>query len=193
MDPGARGGLRLIRTETLETDTFFEIENLHFEDNVGRPAIRSVVRHPGAVVVVPVHEGNILLIRQYRAAVDRELLELPAGKLDVEGEQLETAAARECAEEIGYRPTTLQRLVSFLNSPGFTDEASTVFVASGLEFVGREPDGPEEVFSEVVSVAVGEIGDLLLSGEIEDGKSLIGLMAYLQLLHDETHEPRPTD
>ena len=148
--------------------------------------VRSVVRHPGAVVIVPIVSDCVVMIRQYRAAVDDDVLELPAGKLDVEGESLESAAIRECEEEIGYRPERMRQLVSFWNSPGFTDERMTVFVTEQLTRVGRNPIGPEEVASEVVEIPIGQIDAMLASGEIEDAKSMIGLMAYLQTQQHDT-------
>ena len=177
------GGLRLVRTEPLDTPTFFGLENLHFVDDDDQPVIRSVVRHPGAVVVVPIVGDHIVLIRQYRAAIDQLVLELPAGKLDVEGEPLADAASRECEEEIGYRPQQLTELISFFNSPGMTDEHTTVFVGEDLVHVGRTPIGPEEVNSEVVEVSIDEVGDLVASGVIDDAKSIIGLLAYLRSRH----------
>lgn len=174
------GGLRFVRAEPIDTATFFDIENLHYVDSGGRPVVRSVVRHPGAVVVVPLLDDAVVMIRQFRVAAGRPLLELPAGKLDVAGEPLEEAARRECEEEIGYRPGRLRHLSAFWNSPGFTDEHTTVFLATDLEPVARAPHGPEEETSEVVVLPVDEIVDLLDSGGIDDGKSLIGLLAYLR-------------
>ncbi len=173
------GGLEFVRAEAIDTETFFDIENLHYVDAGGNAVVRSVVRHPGAVVVVPVLDDGVVMIRQFRAAAARALLELPAGKLDVDGEPLEEAARRECVEEIGYRPGRLERLTAFWNSPGFTDEYSTVFLATDLDHVGRTPHGPEEETSEVVVVPHADLRSQLDSGAIDDGKSMIGLMAYL--------------
>ena len=98
---------------------------------------RDVVHHPGAVSVVPiVDEGKgVMLVRQYRAAVDRDLLEIPAGKRDVAGEPPEVTARRELEEEIGMRAGRLEQLAEFYNSPGFCDEHSFVFMALDLEAV----------------------------------------------------------
>lgn len=178
------GGLRFVRSEPIDTPTFFDLENLHFVDADDTEHVRSVVRHPGAVVVVPIDGDQVVLIRQYRAAIGQDVLELPAGKLDVEGEATDVAAARECEEEIGYRPARTDRLISFYNSPGMTDEHTTVFVADGLTYVGRTPIGPEEETSEVVRVAIDEVDGLIQSGEIDDAKSIIGLHAYLRYRHD---------
>src|SRR5262245_32483858 len=85
---------------------------------------RDVVRHPGAVAVVPLHEdGTVTLVEQFRAALDRDLIELPAGIRDVDGEADAVTANRELAEEVGLHATRLEHLVTFHNSPGFTDES----------------------------------------------------------------------
>jgi nudix-type nucleoside diphosphatase (YffH/AdpP family) len=175
------GGLQFVRSVPIESDTFVDVENLYYTDADGNEVVRNVVRHMGAVVVVPIHDDNVVMIRQYRAAIDDGLVELPAGKLDVEGESLESAASRECIEEVGYKPGQLEYLTSFFNSPGFTDERTTVFVAENLTFVGRQPHGPEEVSSEVIEIPLASIPAMLIEGEITDAKSMIGLFAYLQL------------
>ena len=182
-------GLEFVRAEAVDSDTFFGIENLHYLDSEGHAVVRSVVRHPGVVVIVPISGQSIVMIRQYRASVDKMLLELPAGKLDVDGESRESAARRECEEEIGFRPGRLRELCSFLNSPGFTDEHATIYVGDGLVDVGRSPMGPEEVASVVVTVPIEEIRAMLDSGDITDGKTLIGLMAYLRTQDNDGFNP----
>jgi len=90
---------------------------------------RDVVHHPGAVSIVPVLGEEVVLVRQYRAALDGLLLEIPAGKRDVPGEPPEVTAARELEEDIGYRSKDLVKLAEFYNSPGFSDEHSYVYLA----------------------------------------------------------------
>ena len=137
---------------------------------------RQVVHHPGAVVVVPLLRGRtVVLVRQFRAAVESELLELPAGKRDVDGEPPETTAARELAEEVGYRPGRLHRLARFYNSPGFSDELSHLYLAEDLEPVGREAAGIEEGHMSVHEIDLDDVPGLIASGEIIDAKTIIGL------------------
>ena len=99
----------------------------------GEAFSREVVRHPGAVSVVPLlDDGDVVLVRQYRAPLDRFLLEIPAGKRDVAGEPPEETARRELAEEVGLVAAELVPLTVFHNSVGFCDEESHVFLGTGL-------------------------------------------------------------
>jgi ADP-ribose pyrophosphatase len=138
---------------------------------------RDLVRHPGAVSVVPVvRGGEVLMVRQYRAAVETELLEIPAGKRDVAGEPPEETARRELIEEVGMRPGRLELLAEFYNSPGFCDERSFVFLALDLEPVGpADPQGPEEQVMTVERVALADVPRMIQTGAIVDAKSIIGL------------------
>jgi ADP-ribose pyrophosphatase len=138
---------------------------------------RVVVRHPGAVVVVPVVGDGALLVRQFRAAVGAELLEVPAGKRDVDGEPPEETARRELEEEIGRRPGRLVKLVEFFNTPGFSDEYTHLFAALDLEDLGTtRAVGPEEKAMTVEHVPFAAVDDLVAAGEIRDAKTIIGLL-----------------
>ena len=138
---------------------------------------RHVVLHPGAVAVVPVDDdGNVLLVRQYRAAVGHTLLEVPAGKRDVPGEPPAVTAARELEEEVGRRAGTLQPLCQFFNSPGFTDELTHVFLATGLEECERAAVSAEEAEMTVEVVPLADVDALIATGELVDAKSIIGLL-----------------
>ncbi|MDQ1373059.1 MAG: ADP-ribose pyrophosphatase [Actinomycetota bacterium] len=139
---------------------------------------RDIVHHPGAVSVVPVVDGtHAVMVRQYRAAIEGELLEIPAGKRDVEGEAPERTAHRELVEEIGMRAGRMEKLAEFYNSPGFTDEHSFVFLGLDLEEVGQpDPQGPEEQVMTIERVALADVPDLVARGELVDGKSIIGLL-----------------
>jgi len=144
---------------------------------------RDVVHHPGAVSVVPLlDERTAVLVRQYRAAIDRDLLEIPAGKRDVEGEAPELTAHRELAEEIGMRAGRLERLAEFYNSPGFCDEHSFVFLARDLEPCGNSLQGVEEQHMTVEHVALADVPQLIASGELVDAKSIVGLTLAMQAL-----------
>lgn len=151
----------------------------------GSEMVREVVRHPGAVSVVPLlDDGRVVLVRQFRAPFDREFLEIPAGKLDVEGEDLEVAAGRELAEEVGLRADHLQHLATFHNSVGFSDEESHVYLATGLEEVARDRQGVEEHHMTEVRVPLGDVRAMIASGQITDGKTVIGLMVTLDRMGD---------
>ncbi len=138
---------------------------------------RDVVHHPGAVSVVPFLEDEraVLLLRQYRAAVEGELLEIPAGKLDVDGEGSEATARRELEEEVGLRAGRLEKLAEFYNSPGFSDEHSVVYLARELERCQTSLQGVEERHMSVEQVALDDVPGLIASGQIVDAKTIIGL------------------
>ena len=143
---------------------------------------RDVVHHPGAVSVVPVDGDEVVLVRQYRAALDAELLEIPAGKRDVPGEDPATTALRELEEEIGFTTESLVPLVRFFNSAGFSDEYSHVFLATDLEPAEITPHGVEEEWMTVERIRLGDVEELIEAGEIEDGKTVIGLLLALRHL-----------
>jgi ADP-ribose pyrophosphatase len=138
-----------------------------------------VIRHPGAAGVVAIKEnGVVLLIRQYRHAAGGYIYEIPAGKLDPE-EDPRDCAARELEEEVGYRADSLEPLVRFLSTPGFTDEEIHVFLATGLT-PGTQRLDRDEVL-EVVEMPLTEAIARIADGTIRDGKTIIGLQsAYLR-------------
>lgn len=135
---------------------------------------RQVVRHPGAVAVVAIHEGAVVLVEQYRAALDANLIEIPAGKCDIAGEELAVAARRELIEEVGLDPTSLTELGTFVTAAGFSDEAIAIFFTRDCVDVGRQVDGVEEAHSEILRIPLGEI-DEWMNNRLTDAKSIIGL------------------
>lgn len=139
---------------------------------------RDVVHHPGAVSVVPVVDDGdaVLLVRQYRAAVDADLLEIPAGKRDVDGESAEVTARRELEEEVGMRAGRMEQLAEFYNSPGFCDEHSFVFMGLDLEPCATSAQGVEEQHMTIEKVGFDEIAPLIAKGSIIDAKTIIGLL-----------------
>ncbi|MDQ4098432.1 MAG: NUDIX hydrolase [Actinomycetota bacterium] len=147
----------------------------------GKTFTRDVVHHPGAVDVVPVLEDGeggytVVMVRQYRAAADRELLEIPAGKRDVTGEAVEVTAARELEEEIGMRAGRLELLGRFLNSPGFSDEESFLFLAQDLTPCTSSAQGVEEQHMTIERIPLADVPGLVARGELLDAKSIIGLL-----------------
>lgn len=161
--------------------------NLRVRTPDGTEIDRQVVRHPGAVAVVPLlADGEtVVLVRQYRAALDTDLLEVPAGKLDVQNEDLTVAAQRELVEEIGRRAGRFELLAHFLNSPGFTDERSWVFLARDLTETDHDRQGPEEEAMTIEHVRLDDLDDLMASGELIDAKSVIGLLVARDRLRAE--------
>lgn len=143
----------------------------------GREVVVDVVRHPKSVVLLPVPEpGHIILVRQYRYAVNRWLWELPAGSVDA-GEQPEAAARRECHEEIGQIPETIVRLAALHPTPGYCDEEMVFFRLSGLTAPpeGAEAERDEDEDIEVGTFTIGDARELVRRGEITDMKTVAGL------------------
>jgi ADP-ribose pyrophosphatase len=141
----------------------------------GREVTLDVIRHPKAVVLLPVPEaGHIVLVRQFRYAVNAWLWELPAGSVD-EGETPEQAASRECHEEINKVPGTIVRLGALYPTPGYCDEEMVFFRLSDLQ----DPTGPaavdEDEDIEVKIFDLRDARDMARSGEIVDMKTIVGL------------------
>lgn len=143
----------------------------------GREFQREVIRHPGAVSVVPLlDDGDVVLVRQFRAPLDRFVIEIPAGKRDVVGEPLEETARRELVEEVGLTADDLTLLATFHNSVGFCDEESHVFLARGLHRTDRDLQGIEEEHMELLRVPLVDVDAMIASAEITDAKTVIGLL-----------------
>ena len=147
------------------------VDRFSYDD--GEEAEREIVEHPGAVGVVA-HDGETLyLVRQPREAVGEEgLLELPAGKLDDEGESPLDTAQRELAEEIGKGARTWQHLTSFYTSPGFADEECHLFMATNL--YDREAEADENERIEIVEVPLTQLDSVIR--DCRDSKTLVGLL-----------------
>jgi len=153
------------------------IDRLHFTSHLGASFDREIVRHPGAVAVVPVDDqGQVVLIRQFRASVGAPILEITAGTCDVTGEDLEATARRELVEEVGLEARRLELLGIFMNSPGYCDQRTHVFLATGLTDVGRAPEGPEEVEATVERLDLGEAVSMVLRGDLIDGTTAYGVL-----------------
>ena len=135
---------------------------------------RDVVHHPGSAVIVPVHDdGTVALVRQYRHPAVRYLLEVPAGTLN-DGERPEAGAARELEEELGLIAERLEKLTEFFVSPGFLEEKMWVYLATGLSEGKAQPD--EDEVLDVVRLPIGDALEMITSGEIQDAKTIIGLI-----------------
>ena len=142
----------------------------------GATAVREYIRHPGGVAIVPVLEERVILIRQFRVAIGRELIELPAGLLEPDEEPIR-CAARELEEEIGYRAKELIPLASYYSSVGFADERMHIYLALGLERTKSRQDAEEQIHE--VDMPLEVIRARLAAQEFEDAKTIIGLREFL--------------
>jgi ADP-ribose pyrophosphatase len=150
----------------------------------GRETTREVVEHAACVAVVAVDEkGDVLLVRQYREAPGKELLEIPAGGID-QGEDPEAAVVREMQEETGFRPRQVVHLGGFYTTPGFCNEYLYLYLAADLTPARLYAEDTPGI--EVVRVPVNEIPALMASGKIEDAKTIAGLLFYLE--YRKTHK-----
>ena len=166
---------RPLTEETAWTGRIFSVSRLHVQMPDGREAVRDVVRHPGAVAIVALtDDGHICLVRQYRTALDRVTVEIPAGKIEP-GEDPLAAAHRELEEETGFTADKMAYLTSIASSDGFTDEVIHLYMATGLTFTSSNPDDDE--FINVDLVELTELVDAVLDGRVEDAKTVVGALA----------------
>lgn len=163
--------------KTMKTEKIYEGKILNLRiDTVELPdkkySKREIVEHPGAVAIVALTDDNeIILVKQYRKAVERELLELPAGKLEI-GEEPKETAIRELKEETGFSSNKIEYLLEFYTSPGFTDEKMYIFLAEGLIEGEAQPEKDEYI--EVLRVKLDDLIDMIYKGEITDSKTIVG-------------------
>lgn len=163
--------------ERIFDGTVFDVDRDLVRMPNGREVTVDVVRHPKSVVLLPVPApGHVILVRQYRYAVNRWLWELPAGSVNA-GEKPEAAARRECHEEIGQVPETIVRLAALHPTPGYCDEEMLFFRLSGLT---EPPEGAEAAQDEdedidVGTFTIGDAREMVRRGEITDMKTVVGL------------------
>ncbi len=167
--------------ETAWSGKIFDVECLEVKLPNGHVSRRDVVRHHGAVAIVALTEsGKIALVRQYRTALDRVTVEIPAGKLEP-GEDPLDCAKRELKEETGFVPGRIAYLTTIASSCGFSDELIHLYLATQLSFEGANPD--EDEFLNVDLVDVQELVDAVLDGKIEDAKTVVGALACDVMAH----------
>ncbi|WP_288738226.1 NUDIX domain-containing protein [uncultured Enorma sp.] len=171
----------VISQETAWSGRIFDVECLEVKLPNGHVSRRDVVRHHGAVAIVALTEsGKIALVRQYRTALDRVTVEIPAGKLEP-GEDPLDCAKRELKEETGFVPGRIAYLTTIASSCGFSDELIHLYLATQLSFEGANPD--EDEFLNVDLVDVQELVDAVLDGKIEDAKTVVGALACDVMAH----------
>lgn len=162
--------------EPLLQGRIFGVERCCWTTSDGVEVQREIVRHPGAVTIVPVtDDGRLVMIRNWRMAVGGPLWELPAGKRE-QGESPAQTAARELTEETGYTASVIEPLGAYYTSPGFADEYMHAFVATGLVAGELALELGEEV--ETACLQPREVGELIDRGELVDGKTLAALMLW---------------
>ena len=167
--------------ETVSSKILHRGKNFSFKsDQVrlpsGKVVTRDIVEHPGAVAIVAVDESEIVLVKQYRYAAGRELLEVPAGTLE-QGEDPDACAVRELREETGYAARNWRRLLSCYMAPGYSSEVIHFYVAEGLEQVGSSPEEDESISVERLSF--DDALKMMEDNTIMDSKTITGVLAYL--------------
>ena len=148
----------------------------------GGTSFREIALHRGAAAVVPVDaEGNVYMIRQYRCALGRLTLEIPAGKLDFDAEDRLDCAKRELKEETGFTARNWVKLTDLATTPGFTNELIGIYLATGLEKGEVSPD--EDEFLDMVKLPFAEALRLVTEGRISDSKTVAGLLLARERLN----------
>lgn len=169
--------------ETLSSRKVFEGRALKLRvDSVklpnGRKTTREIVEHENCVAIVALDDAdNILLVKQFRKPVEKDLLEIPAGGIDP-GETPEDAVRREMREETGFLPQKVAKLGGFYSSPGFCTEYLHLYLATDLVASPLQAEDSESI--SLVRVPLGQITGLIASGSICDAKSIAGLLAFLE-------------
>lgn len=165
-------------SETLYTGKIFALRSDQVRMPGGATAIREVVEHYGAVAVVAMDDdGNIAMVYQYRHAFGRRLWELPAGLLDVGGEEPQLTAARELHEEAGLRADTWRVLVDLDSTPGFSDESVRVYLATGLTELDRPEAHDEEADLTLRWYPLADATEMVLRGDIVNAIAVAGILA----------------
>lgn len=183
-------GFRRVSEEELLRAWLFRVDRFHLLDPDDKPFDRFVIRHPGAVTIVPVHDdGTVSLVRQYRAAVDALVLEIPAGTRDKDGEAPEATARRELAEEAGLEAANLDLLLGTWNTPGISDQHTLVYLATGLSSIPARPDGVEEGYMTIETIHLDDIDALVADGSLKDETTVLGLYLARQRLRDQGRLP----
>jgi ADP-ribose pyrophosphatase len=171
---GSRAGARTLAHSRAYEGKVLSLDVDEVEEPGGVRAVREVVRHRGSVAALPVHsDGRMVLVRQYRYAVDQLVWELPAGRLDLD-ESPEEGARRELEEEVGLRAGHVEPLCVFFTSPGFCDEVMHLFRATELTEVPPRPEADERI--EARSFDLDEARAMMQRGEVREGKTLVALL-----------------
>ncbi|URM34216.1 NUDIX hydrolase [Cytobacillus firmus] len=171
---------KTIKTEKIFTGKVISLQVEDVELPNGKTSKREIIKHPGAVAVLAVTEDNkIVMVEQYRKALDKIIAEIPAGKLET-GEEPSVCAERELEEETGYGCTEMEWLISFYTSPGFADELVHLYIAKGLKKKENAASPDEDEFVNLLEVTLEEAISLLGEQKVYDAKTAYAIQ-YLQL------------
>jgi ADP-ribose pyrophosphatase len=170
---------RLLSESDVHAWRAFRLVSAQFEAPGGERFERTFLRHPGAVGIVAVDGDDAVLVRQYRPALDRTLLEIPAGTLDRPGEDPLDCAVRELAEEVGATAAHWEHLATYGVAVGVSDEMLHLYLATGLTFGARAADGIEEQSMTVERFAWRDVLDGVVDGRLADAKTILGLLLLL--------------
>jgi ADP-ribose pyrophosphatase len=169
--------VKIISSHEVLKNKLFAVVDEVAKDPDGFEIKRSIIKHPGSAVMMPVDEKErVLLVKQFRLPAEKYLWELPAGRLD-EGETPLQAAERELLEETGYKAKTWTKLASFWPSPGYVSEHMTIFLATDLTAGDQQTMEDERI--ELQWFTRKELAEAVQSGKISDGKTLIGYYSWL--------------
>lgn len=177
--------MKKFEEKTISTEKIFEgkvislqVDDVELPD--GNRSKREIIKHPGAVAIIAITEENkIIMVEQYRKAMERSLVEIPAGKLEAGEEPLHTAG-RELEEETGYECERMEHIISFYTSPGFADELVHIYFAHNLRKKENAAPGDEDEFVEVYELTLEEAEQYLQEGKIRDAKTAYAVQ-FLQL------------
>lgn len=189
---------RLLSTEKVYEGRIWDVVSDSFQlSETGEALTRDYIEHPGAVAVLPMNDaGQVLLIRQYRHPVGMDLWEIPAGLLDIEGEDFVAGAARELAEEADLAAGTWNVLADFFNSPGSSSEAIRIYLARDLTEVphhDRHARTDEEAEIEFHWIALDEAVSAVLGGRLHNPSAVVGILAAAAARMDGFAGLRPAD
>lgn len=166
----------VVQKTVIHEGPLFNVERVVVSGETGREHAREVIRHPGAVVILPVLEdGRIVLIRNERVAVGEVLWELPAGTREPDEPAIETAR-RELIEETGYSAEAIQSMGSLFTTPGFCDERIELFLARHLSHVGQNLDAGEQI--EVHPIALADVLQMIDDGRLHDAKTVAAVLLW---------------
>ena len=170
-----------ISSETIFDGLIMNIERHRVQLPNGKPGVRELMRHVGAVCVVPLtDDGKVIMERQFRYPIGRTVLEIPAGKLDSPDEDRLEAAKRELAEETGYTAERWTDLGLYIPAPAYSDEEISVFLAEGLCAGERHLDADE--FIEVEEIPLKKLESMIYDGEIADGKTQVAILKASEIV-----------
>ncbi len=170
--------------ETLSSEVVYngKVVNVRWDTvqiDTDRQAVREIVEHSNCVAIIPVtHNGDVLLVSQFRKPVESELLEIPAGGINP-GEDAESAVRRELCEEVGYFPNKIERIGGFYSAPGYSTEYLFLYLATDLVTNQQHAEDTDSIT--VIQTPIDQIPNLIASGRICDAKSIIGLLMYREI------------